>query len=360
MRILNKQDLSFAFESLLLGYRTRDQLSETEAKIASWLSESVPKWLLKHAPTFNSYFLAPIQRNNLNFIDPDGEVRVFFYKGLDGSKQRVYLENPFDLKDAEAGILFWFLPPKQFSSYLRQHLPIVNEALDFFTYKLEKKPDLDIRKYTLDNLPQHINTWKQELEQERLRQVRARAAALQAIEAADITVDEQQDAANIARTYQAWKAADKEALQLMIDHDWKKLIPGVDYVQLTSDEEWVIYRLLTPRALDYEALCQGNCIDGARYKRKLLLDHELLLSMRRKNRVQTPVFTIELEVNGSLSECSVVQFERYGYRVKQEDRTMSIAEQTSLESRFVKMIPSFDKDLVFRSPENVFSVNRNV
>jgi hypothetical protein len=358
MRVLNKQDLSFAFESLLLGYRTRDQLSETEAKIASWLSESVPKWLLKHVSTFKTQCLPPIQRNSLNFFDPDGEVRVFFYKGLDGVKQRVYLENPFDLKDAEAGILFWFLPPQQFSFYLRQHLPIINEALDFFTYKLEKKPDLDIRKYTLDNLPQHINTWKQELEQERLRQVQARAVALQQL--ADLNVDEQQDAANIARTFQAWKAADKEALQLMIAHDWKKLIPGVDYVQLTSDEDWVIHRLLTPRALDYEALCQGNCIDGARYKRKLRSDRELLLSMRRKHNVQTPVFTIELEVNGSLEKCSVIQFERYGYHVKREDQTMSIDEQLRLESRFIRMIPSFDKAMVFRTSESVFNVNRNV
>jgi hypothetical protein len=197
----------------------------------------------------------------------------------------------FDAKDAQAGLLRWYYPQTTMWWYMVDrfmnepgHLSLLT-IRDFFNFQLAIKPDADLRKYTPPQMPPVIAKWREEQIQ-------------------------------ILRLQQAEMLADQERRALEEKRDnlsytvggALKSIAGVDHLLLSETKTHCLFRLLSKRALVMEAIAQNNCIDGGSYIKELQSPNKLFLSIRKKDKPDVPIVTIEANILPA-QQLQVVQFE---------------------------------------------------
>lgn len=290
---------------------------DVKPKFADWLSTTVVRWLIKD-PQFLATFTSKVLVKRLslftNSSNPGGALK-FYYMDADNQPVRIYLDDPYAEADCAKGLIYVFVPKRVVTHWLYAEHRILLDARDFFDYLLERRPNEDLRKYTLETLPPQIEAW-------RAQQHAARLAVLQAQRSSTVENCERLNAQKLKT-------------------EWTKLVGGVDYVKIGEYQGQVWLKLLSPGALDWEAQYKGNCIDGTSYKNRLLCKNTAFISTRRSSDITDAVFTAE--VVRADKTWSVVQFENWGYASNRTDRASDI--ETLSQKRALQAFvnsPDFD------------------
>lgn len=287
---------------------------DVNPKFAEWLSTTVVRWLVRD-PKFLATFTTRVMVKRLSLFtdseNPGGSLK-FYYLGLDNQPVRVYLDDPYAESDCARGLIHVFLPTRVITHWLYSEHRILLEARDFFDFLLTRRPNEDLRKYTVESLPLQIEAWH----------AQQRAARIQEV--------------------QAVRASSLESCELLhsraLKTEWAQLTEGVDYVQVHKYQDQVWLQLLSPASLDWEAKYKGNCIDGTSYKNRLSCKNTAFISTRRDSDITDAVFTAEVVRVGKTWD--VVQFENWGYASTRTDRASDVEtlSQKQALKRFVSAV----------------------
>lgn len=312
MRVINSTEMSQAIQQVL-----SEQVSMFP-EYANWLTNALPKWLLKNSLDFQSKFLVPIRPWKSGLFQPsDGGPTAWSVPDVNGTQRRIHLSGEFDQRDAEAGTLMYFLPQTSLSYWVWIQNPILATAKDFFWWLKDRhlqspnrdKP-LNLAKYTLDTLPQHIEKWHQDLEREAEAEARLQRERMLREENAASLQDQIRG---------SWATEDVDQRESELAQLWQGLVPGIDYVVHDLSKERVFIEFKTTLALWWEARFQGNCMATlSRYRRYLETREAVLGSVRQRTSPDRSLFSVELIP--VKNHWAVSTIEQYGYMHPRKDQ----------------------------------------
>lgn len=179
-------------------------------------------------------------------------------------------ETEWDVKDADAGTLFYYSPGKY---SLGKYTNELNDVRDYVLSLIDADANVDLGKRSYPDMKRASETWH--AEQQRILQARMEAeAALRR-------------AADSSRAQPAWD-------HLMQGSDWDLAIPAPFEL---NGMKFLVVRLKSQAALDFESYVMEHCVHT--YGRNLLQTDPLciILSVRALDSAHLPLVTAELSAS---------------------------------------------------------------
>lgn len=351
MRIFNQAELKADFARYFQGPVN----NENHNKFLTWLTESAVKWLLKNDKEFTDTFTSPVTVKPLTLFQTSSDTQLEAYNFTDafGQKTRAYLETEFDIKDARNGILRAYVPKMSLTWWLSNNPKYkLIEVRDFVYELLDEKPDEDLRKYTLDQMPKHIERWHRELE----RRAEEKRKELQ--RELERQTERQQNFTSALLDVQTYTSLHPGMFgvvrQELLANAWVFLTEGVDYVRMGVKGDYLALRLLSADALRWEAEAKGSCIYSQHYINELGNNRSMYVSLREVKNPDVCLYTAELRRVANKWE--PVQVEGWGWRFARHF-------PEAVESEVKRLAAT--KDILelarnYRSDVTSFTINRSI
>lgn len=321
MRVLNDQALKSDVELMFDETMRRDPKPMRDWFKSSWL-----KQLLK-----NDWFA----KNFLHKIEPIGDSGRFqgFGKAAEGLLVRVGGKKvdireytPYDVKDAKAGLLYWYQPTTHSLSFYKGQEDILL-VKDYFAALLDADPNTDLRRINAQDVVRAARAWHDE-------EVRRRA--------------EERKAPAKAR----WKT-------LSEGRDWTPVCEVKD----SLGDVYQMIRLVSPKALVVESELMAHCTymyKGDNLAHAHIFDgRTVIVSLRRVKNMAEPVATAEFTVEKD-KPVYIVQVKPYhnGWadeQGKKEELPAGLESAVTHAAHDPSNLPRFQP---IKRPEQVFEVKK--
>jgi hypothetical protein len=249
----------------------RTSASELSSRFTAWLAVSLSKEMVKNPMPG---FFHPIQvKNPPSMIEGLNLKPSLVAKVPRFGDQKLSVQSEFDVKDATAGILQWYMPSE---TSLDIYQPRVIRVRDYFYSAVLNQEGVDTRRISFADSERSAAEWHAE----QVRQAQRRAREF----------EEQR------------KNQTREVREPEVGLDWIKVgnsFTGPDGKQFT------VYRMMTPNALNYESMQMQHCVHSYADR---LQDKELVLcTVRESSSTDKVIATFELCLEPILKSVTIVQ-----------------------------------------------------
>jgi hypothetical protein len=269
MRIFNQDQLTFEIRTHLSTMFHESAFARThEQEFISWLNRAWSKHFIKSRP---DSFVWPVRVKKLPaFFKTSSTVPPTLEVVLPSGNIELEPQSEWDIKDAEAGTLFYFSSCKTSLTFFYEE---INDVRDY-VYSLIESGDRRYEKYGYADVQRAGQKWHEQKQ----RELRARLEAEAAMRAAN-------DAARYAAVPR-WDF-------LSQPKDWDFAVPEPI---LIKNEKYLLIRLLSQKALDYESYVMEHCVHT--YGRHLYdkAPERLLISVRALDSAHLPLVTVEVQI----------------------------------------------------------------
>lgn len=259
MRVFNQDSLRSDIEQ----YFGLVRLDPANLKFLEWMDKAWTKHFLKNCADGFLYPIVPHRMPSFFKDEDGGKPEESLIVELPFGELKLVAQSQWDEKDAEKGILFYYSP----GAYtIAKFTNEVSDVRDYVRSVIEENPNVDLGRRSWADVVRASEVWHEE--QRRQMQAMMEAAA----------------AVAKAQNQTVW-----ESLQMGVDH-W----PASDYPMVINGQTFILMRLASQRALNYESFVLDHCVHS--YGADLMNGETVLLSVRSASSLETPLITVEIRV----------------------------------------------------------------
>lgn len=269
MRVFNQerlsQDIGAAFK-----YSSTDE----DGRFVQWLVNAFSKKLIKSPPA--GMFHPITVKRPPSFIEGLDVKPYLVAKVPRFGDQKLSVQSEFDIKDAEAGTIVYYMPTESTVEAFRATIVPIR---DFFLGDVLLRDNMDLRRLSFDDTVRAAEQWHEQI----AREARRRAEEW-------------------ARRMESDSAHPDAITEPKVGTDWLQV---GEFLVTGSGNPLVIHRMITRNALRYESMQMEHCVHT--YANRLLDSELILCTVRHAGKVEKPVATFELYLEPHNRKVTIVQ-----------------------------------------------------